>query len=240
MTLKVKSIIISILIALLIGISYRLSVEYNYLSNAIIEHHSLMEKVLGSKGSIYKSFVAGKSDPVEAKAVVDIIVGDLKRIRTEELTQQEIDYILSIRMSFISIKDFVYSFKNRAEHEMTLKSRIQILIFITVIIGLLMLSFCFYKSFLEPINHLTYQIALVKDGKASNIIVSPGDDEIAKFSDFTYQTLEELHKSNDSLSRRLEMQSALSAILHEAQKIEEMDFFLSLIYLFNKLAKSKR
>lgn len=258
MTLKVKSIIISILISLLIGISYRLFVEYNYLSNAIIEQHSLMEKVLEAEGSIHKSFAAGRSDSVEAKAVVDAIVKDLKRIRTAELTQQEIDYIVSVRLSFISIKnflkkinpdvpveqallnqinsefiriekatkDFVYSFKNRAEIEMTLKRRIQIMIFVTVIIGSLMLSFCFYKSFLEPVNHLTSQIALVKDGKASNIIVSPGDDEIAKLSDFTYQTLEELHKSNVSISRRLEMQSAMSAILHEAQKIEDIDFFM--------------
>ena len=99
MTLRVKSIIISILIVLLIGISYRLFVEYNYLSNAIIEQHFLMEKVLGAEGSIYKSFAAGRSDTVEAKSVVGAIVEDLKRIRTEELTQQEIDYIVSVRMS---------------------------------------------------------------------------------------------------------------------------------------------
>jgi PAS domain S-box-containing protein len=258
MTLKAKSIIISILIIGLVGISYRLFVEYNRLSDSIIEKHFFMEEVLGAEGKVYRLLSTEKANISEAKAVVDAIVAELKRIKVEELTGSEINHIISVRMSFISIKNFlkkisldehidpallkeingefskiekaaknfVDSFKSRTELDMLLKRKIQIAIFVTTIAGSLMLFYCFYKSFLEPVNHLTSQIALVKDGLASNVEVFKGDDEVARLSDFTHRTLQELYNSSDAISRRLEMQSAISSILREAQRIEDIDSFL--------------
>ncbi|MDP2156336.1 MAG: ATP-binding protein, partial [Nitrospirota bacterium] len=70
------------------------------------------------------------------------------------------------------------------------------------------------------------QVEAVGDGKMENIAVYKGRDEIGKLSEFTYRTLNELHKSNEALSRRLELQHATSEILKAAQKAEDIDIFL--------------
>jgi hypothetical protein len=83
-----------------------------------------------------------------------------------------------------------------------------------------------YRYFIGPVLSLGLQVEAVRDGKMENITVYKGRDEIGRLSEFTYQTMKELHKSNDALSRRLELQHAMSEVLKAAQKAEDIDIFL--------------
>ncbi|OGW21690.1 MAG: hypothetical protein A2X55_03385 [Nitrospirae bacterium GWB2_47_37] len=121
---------------------------------------------------------------------------------------------------------FIESFKHRREKEVASMVKIQIALLPLVGIGIIALFIEFYRSFLKPITYLTSQVQAVKDRKISNISVYKGKDEIGRLSDFTYRTLGELHKSNEALSERLELQYAMSEILKEAQKPEDIDVFL--------------
>jgi two-component system NtrC family sensor kinase len=106
--------------------------------------------------------------------------------------------------------------------------KIQMAIFATAGIGIILIFFGFYRSFLQPIFNLTLQIEAVKDGRSENISMHKGRDEIGRLSEFMYRTLEEVRKSNKALSERYGMQYAVSEILRASQN-GAIDAFLNTV-----------
>jgi PAS domain S-box-containing protein len=125
-----------------------------------------------------------------------------------------------------SVMKFEESFRQRMEKEKGFMIKTQAALFATFIFGIIFLLLSFYRSFLKPILNMTSQIEEVKDGKTENITIYKSKDEIGRLSDFTYVTLNELHKSSEALSQRYEIQYAMSEILKAAQKVEDIDSFL--------------
>lgn len=125
-----------------------------------------------------------------------------------------------------SSKDLIRYLKKRIEREMALRAKAQAFTFGVSGIGVIFIFIGFYHYFLRPIFNLNSQIQAVRDKRAENIEIYEGRDEIGRFSEFLHEALNDLNKGNDSLSRQLEMQSAMSMILRAAQNAAEIDSFL--------------
>lgn len=258
MTLRTKSAIISFLILIIVVFSLKLFNDYNSLNNSILRNMLVSGKILGANAGIYRALTGSELDMETAKRIMEGMPVIMKPVVTEDLAQNELNNLISVKMAFIrierllkgltpaevipqpklrqinnelmkieeSVVRFEESFRQRMEREKGFMIKIQAALFATFIFGIIFLSVSFYRSFLRPILNMTSQIEDVKDGKAENINIYKSKDEIGRLSDFTYRTLGELYKSNEALSRRYEIQYAMSEILKAAQKVEDIDSFL--------------
>ena len=258
MTLRTKSAIISFLILIIVVFSLKLFNDYNSLNNSILRNMLVSGKILGANAGIYRALTGSELDMETAKRIMEGMPVIMKPVVTEDLAQNELNNLISVKMALIrierllkgltpaevipqpklrqinnelmkieeSVVRFEESFRQRMEREKGFMIKIQAALFATFIFGIIFLSVSFYRSFLRPILNMTSQIEDVKDGKAENINIYKSKDEIGRLSDFTYRTLGELYKSNEALSRRYEIQYAMSEILKAAQKVEDIDSFL--------------
>lgn len=255
MTLKKKSIIIFLLVLAATVFSFRLIIKFNELHNSIITNFFTSGQILEAENLIYGSLRKDPHDIETVKKVIKDVTGDMMLIKEEVLTKDEFHKLAGVKLSFIriervlmtdsplseielrqihgellkigeSIKEFRAAFRPRMEREMA--SRMKVLASIYLLIGFSLIFFFagLYRYFLGPVLSLGSQIEAVGDGKMENIAVYKGRDEIGKLSEFTYRTLNELRKSNEALSRRLELQRATSEVLKAAQQTKDIDVFL--------------
>lgn len=262
MTLKGKSLILSVLISIATVFSVKLFVDYNALHNSIVTNLFTSGKILDAEGRVYRSLTGAPVDMEIAKMVIKEILEDMKAIDMEALTQDEFHELAAVKLSFVrierllkeplsgaaipdsaslrqinnellkiedSVRGFRKSFKQRMDMEIAKKMKVQTAFFTAMGLGLIFLVFGFYLSFLKPLLKLSSQVEAVRDGKMENITVYKRRDEIGRLSEFTHQTLKELYKSNEALSRRLELQRAMSEALKAAQKVKDIDSFLKKI-----------
>ena len=126
-----------------------------------------------------------------------------------------------------STKEFIASFNERVERERTAKHTAVMAMYVTGGLFIVLAFIAFYRYSIRPILNLSSQVEAVKEGRIKNIRVYDGNDEIGRLSDFTHQMLDELHKSNESLARRLEIQYATSEMLKSARMVGDTDQFLN-------------
>jgi len=124
-----------------------------------------------------------------------------------------------------SVLRFRKIFKERMDLQIVEKTRLQAFIFITTGFGLIFAFLGLYRSFLKPLLNLSSQVESVKNGKTENITIYKNKDELGRLSDFTYQTIAELRESYEALSDRHRMQFAISEILQDGQKTEDINSF---------------
>lgn len=255
MTLKGKSIIIFLVMLAATVFSFRLFSNFNWLHNSIITNLFTSGQILEAENRIYGSLRGEPYDIETAKRVIKDVTRDMMLIKEDVLTKDEFHNLAGIRLSFIrierilmsdrppveielrqihrellkigeSIREFREAFRPRMEREMASKGKVLTSIYFLIGLSLLFLFAGLYRYFIGPILYLGSQVEAVKDGKIKNIKVYKAKDEIGRLSDFTSQTLNELNKSNETLSRQLEIQNATSRILKAAQKPADVDSFL--------------
>jgi len=255
MTLKKKSIIIFLLMLTVTVFSFKLFTEFNKLHNSILTNFFTSGQILAAENRISGSLREDPHDIETARRVIKDVTGDMMLIKEDLLTKDEFHNLAGVRLSFIriervlmtgrplavielrqihgellkigeSIKKFREAFRPRMEREMASKMKVLASIYLLTGLGMILLFAGLYRYFIGPILYLGSQVKAVGDGKMENIAVYKGRDEIGKLSEFTYRTLNELHKSNEALSRRLELQHATSEILKADQKAEDIDIFL--------------
>jgi len=259
MTLKAKSIILSLVTLAIIALSMTLFNDYNTQNNSIITNLLVTEKILSAEDQVHEYFTDDKPDIEAAKRVVETIPRITQPLEIKGLTRDELHSLVTVKLSFVRIKRllqemsnaqdlsaperqqvrnelmkietstaaFRESFGRRSEQERMVKKNIVIFLYLTGGTGIILALIGFYFYFIGPILTLSAEIKDVRDGKRETISVYPVEDELGRLSEFTNQTLRELSKSNEALSKRLEMQNAFSAILKASQEAEDVDRFLT-------------
>ncbi len=103
MTLKVKSIIISLLALAVIVFSLKLFTDYNALNDSIVTNLLVTEGILSAEESIYKSLADRRPDIDNARTIAARIPEIVKRVKTEDLTPDELNNFITAKLSFIRI-----------------------------------------------------------------------------------------------------------------------------------------
>lgn len=103
MTLRVKSIIISLLALALIVFSLKLFSDYNALNNSIVTNLLVTEGILSAEERIYKSLAGRKPDIENARMIAADIPKTVRQVKTEELTPDELNNFITTKLSFIRI-----------------------------------------------------------------------------------------------------------------------------------------
>jgi len=230
--------------------------EFNKLHNSITTNFFTSGQIIEAESMLHNSLMMEDPPDIEAaKRVIEDVTRDMQLIREDVLTRDEFHKLAGVKMSFIrigrvlmtdrplaelelrqihtellkigeSIKEFRGSFRPRMEREAASKGKVVTSIYLLTGLGLFLLFAGLYRYFIGPILYLGSQVAAVRDGKTENITVYKRRDEIGSLSEFTHQTLKELYKSNEALSRRLELQHAMSEVLKVAQQSKDIDVFL--------------
>ncbi len=149
-------------------------------------------------------------------------------IISETIPDYEIKQVSNeIEKITLVVREFRASFKERMDREINKKTRLQAIIFGTVGLGVIMIFIGFRYYFLNPLKKLTSQVREVRKGALENIDIYRSGDEIERLSDFIFNTVNDLKKTNEALSERFEIQYATSEILKAAQESSDIESFLN-------------
>ena len=103
MTLKAKSIIISLLVLVMVIFSFKLFTDYNELNNSIITSLLVAENILGAEEHIYKSLTGAKPDMEAAKKIAGNIPEAMKPLESKKLPKNELRNLITTKLAFIRI-----------------------------------------------------------------------------------------------------------------------------------------
>ena len=145
----------------------------------------------------------------------------------EAITDYELRQISNeLEKIALAVREFRTSFKERMDREIISRANLQAVIFATAGFGIILIFLGFRYYFLKPVIKLTSEVGAVRKGDLENISIYKSGDEIERLSDFIFNTLNNLKKSNEALLERFEIQYAISEILKASQQASDMGSFL--------------
>ncbi len=111
MTLKTKSIILSLVALTILLLSVTLFRDYDSLNDSIIANLRFTEKILNAENHIYKSLSDRRPDIESARRVVDAMPETMRHLQTKRLTREEFRHLIVVKVSFIRIGKLIQAMR---------------------------------------------------------------------------------------------------------------------------------
>lgn len=103
MTLKAKTILISLLILVTFAFSFKLFNDYRALHNSTVTSLFASGEIVAAGAKIYKSLACGEMDIGAARTITEGIPETMKALTEKRLTQEEFHNIVAVKLTFARI-----------------------------------------------------------------------------------------------------------------------------------------
>jgi hypothetical protein len=104
MTLKAKTIFISLLILVTVVFSFKLFIDYRALHNSMVTNLFASGDIVIAGSNIYRYLTGGDMDIDAARRITEGIPETMKALTGEKLTQEEFHNIVAVKLAFVRIE----------------------------------------------------------------------------------------------------------------------------------------
>lgn len=104
MTLKAKTIVISFLVLVTVGFSFKLFIDYRTLHNSMLTNLIISGDMVIAGSNIYRALTEGEMDVVAARRITKNVPETMKALTKKKLTQEEFHNIVEVKLAFTRIE----------------------------------------------------------------------------------------------------------------------------------------